>query len=159
MKAFCIILALYFLVIGCGKSESASPESYDSPKASVRQKVLERPAEVTEQQKKIIAYDVLRKWFPDSKKNSLGMELLVTAQASKADVITLSQNLWETYKDKNILFILIFDSREAWRGRGSEKYPASNYWKHFLVSIIRNNRTGHKEMLWVKDGVKETIPH
>ena len=158
MKAFCIILALYFLVIGCGKSESASPESYDSPKASVRQKVLERPVADGEKQKKIIAYNVLRKWYPYNKKNTLGMELLVSPQASKADVITLSQNLWGTYKDKNILFILIFDSREAWRGRGSEKYPASNYWKHFLVSIIRNNYTGHKEMLWVKDGVKEKIP-
>lgn len=159
MKAFCIILALYFLVIGCGKSESASPESYDSPKASVKEKVLERPVEDGEQQKKIIAYQVLRKWYPHNKKNNLGMELLVSPQASKAEVITLSQNLWGIYEDKNILFILIFDSREAWRGRGSEKYPTSNYWKHFLVSIIRNNNTGHKEMLWVKDGIKEKIPH
>ena len=159
MKALCIIVALYFLVIGCGKSESASPEYYGSPKGSVRQKVLEKPVSDGEKQKKIIAYDVLRKWYPDSKKNSLGMELLVSAQASKADVITLSQYLWGTYQDKNILLILIFDSREAWRDRGSDKYPASNYWKHFLVSIIRNNRTGHKEMLWVKDGAKEAIPH
>jgi hypothetical protein len=159
MNTLCIILALYFLFIGCGKSESANPESYDGPKASVRQKVLERPREDSEKQKKIIAYDVLRKWYPHNKKNNLGMELLVSPQASKADVITLSRNLWDAYKDKNILFILIFDSREAWRGRGSEKYPAPNYWKHFLVSIIRNNYTGHKEMLWVKDGVREKIPH
>ena len=158
MKAFCIILALYFLVIGCCKSESASPESYDSPKGSVRQKVLERPVADRAKQKNIIAYTVLRKWYPHNKTNNLGMELLVSPQASKADVITLSQYLWTTNKYKNILFILIFDSREAWRNRGTEKYPASDYWRHFLVSIIRNNNTGHKEMLWVKNEAKEKIP-
>ena len=87
------------------------------------------------------------------------MELLVDESATKEEVLALAAYLWEEHSDGYIV-IDIFDSLEAYAAREMEtrighlpsNYSDEEYWKHHLVNIIRNPKTGYDEIKWVAEG-------
>lgn len=102
--------------------------------------------------KKIIDYQILRKWIPGI--SGVGMDILVSECASKEEVLKLARKLRKESKPKGSVFISIFDTKEAWRNRENSDYPDSKYFKHFLVSIIINPHTGHEQLIWMAKGRK-----
>jgi len=102
-----------------------------------------------------IDYQVLREWKIPA--GGVGMELLVDETATKDEVLALAAHLREEYSD-GYLIIDIFDSLEAHAARETEartgQLPISEeeYWKHHLVMIFRNSKTGYDEIQWVAEG-------
>jgi hypothetical protein len=97
----------------------------------------------------IIEYQVLRSWKIPAGGN--GMEILVSEESTKEEVLELAENLHSIYKnrDRGHIVIHIFDSRTVWQNFGSLDYPEELYFKHYLVSIIRNPNTGHDQTNWM----------
>ena len=104
-----------------------------------------------------IDYSVIREW--EIPAGGTGMEILVNESATKEKVLALAAHLREQYSEGYIV-IDIFDSLEACTAREIEtntghfpsNYSEEEYWKHHLVNIIRNPKTGHDEILWVAEG-------
>jgi len=102
-------------------------------------------------------YQVLREW--DIPAGGIGMDLLVDESATKEEVLALAAHLREEYSD-GYIYIYIFDSLEAHAARETEirtghlpsNYSDEEYWKHHLVNIIRNPKTGYDEIQWVAEG-------
>ncbi len=110
---------------------------------------------------KTIDYQVLRQWNIPA--GGIGMEILVSENATKEKVLALASSLRSKYLSGGFIFIDIFDLREAWEWRiqtidalkyrpFDPIYPPEWYSKHFLVSITRNPTTGYDEILWVAEG-------
>jgi len=104
-----------------------------------------------------IDYQVLREWKIPA--GGIGMELLVDESATKEEVLALAAYLWEEHSN-GYLIIDIFDSLEAHAARETEtrtghlpsNYSDEEYWKHHLMIIIRNPKTGYDEIQWVAEG-------
>ncbi len=87
------------------------------------------------------------------------MELLVSETATKDEVLALATYLRQEHSE-GYLYIDIFDSLEAHAARQTEartghlpsNYSDEEYWKHHLVSISRNPKTGYDEIQWVAQG-------
>ena len=104
-----------------------------------------------------IDYQVLREWKIPA--GGIGMEFLVNESATREEVLALADHLREEYSD-GYLIMDIFDSLEAHAARETEtrtghlpsNYSDEEYWKHHLVNIIRNPKTGYDEIQWVAEG-------
>jgi len=102
-----------------------------------------------------IDYQVLREWKIPA--GGIGMELLVDETATKDEVLALAAHLRQEHSD-GYIYIDIFDSVAAQRARLTEartgQLPISEeeYWKHHLVMIFRNPKTGYDEIQWVAEG-------
>ena len=97
----------------------------------------------------VIRYEILRKWTPG--KAGTGMEILVSPDATKQEVLTLADDLVATYRQYGQVVISIFDSKEAWANRENDNYPEAKYWPHFLVSIFVP-KVNDSEVTWVAKG-------
>ena len=98
----------------------------------------------------LIPFEMLRQWSIPA--GGVGMEILVSEKASKEEVLSLAQHLRSKYLSKGYIFIQIFDSREAYKHRDDSRYPEKKYFKHFLVEIGRNPKTGYDKINWVAEG-------
>jgi len=106
---------------------------------------------------KTIDYQVLRQWsIPTwhTPGGGIGMELLVSEDATKEEVLALANSLRSKYLPRKDYFITIqiFDSLEAYSHREDLTYPEEEYFKHFLIDITRNPNTGYDEISWVAKG-------
>lgn len=99
---------------------------------------------------KTIDYQVLRQWSTPA--GGIGMEILVSEDAAKEDVLALANSLRSKYLSRGYIFIDIFDSLEAYTHRDDMTYPEAEYWKHYLVNIVRNPQTGYDEIYWAAEG-------
>ncbi len=84
-------------------------------------------------QEKIIDYQLLRNWVPG--KSGTGLEILVSPESTKEEVLALARELVFKYKSQGQIIAMIFDSKEAWENRWNDKYPEEKFYKHKLVSI------------------------
>jgi len=95
-----------------------------------------------------IRYEVLRQWSPGT--SGIGMEILVSPENTKKEIMALAGHLKQMYlhrlKNNGMLYINIFDSRQAWTNRDNDSYPQETYFKHFLVQI---NTMEDQEIRWV----------
>ncbi len=104
----------------------------------------------------LITFETLRQWGIPA--GGIGMEILVAETATKEQVLALAKQLHDKYLSTGAMFILIFDSKEAYLSReavlrGEESsYPEEEYDKHFLVNITRNANTGYDKILWQAQG-------
>jgi hypothetical protein len=98
----------------------------------------------------IIKYQVLRQWTVPA--GGIGMEILVSEDAAKEEVLALASSLHSKYLPEGYIYIQIFDSLSAYNHRDDPNYPDEDYFKHFLVDISRNTETGYDEILWVAEG-------
>jgi len=98
----------------------------------------------------ILDYQVLREW--DIPAGGIGMDLLVSETATKEEVLALATHLRAKYLPRGFIFISIFDSSEAYLRREDTSYPEEEYFKHFLVQITRNPKTGYDQIEWVAKG-------
>ena len=97
----------------------------------------------------LIEYQILREWKP---KYGVGMELLVSEDAKKEDIMKLAKYLRHKYKNRSFINIDIFDNRDTWQNRDNQNYPEEEYFKHYLVNMVRNKNTGYDEIKWVAVG-------
>ena len=82
----------------------------------------------------------------------IGMTILVSENATKADVLALANSLRSKYLSGGYISIDIFDSLEAYNHRDDMTYPEAEYWKHYLVNIVRNPSTGYDKVYWAAEG-------
>ena len=82
----------------------------------------------------------------------VGMTILVSQDATKADVLALANSLRSKYLSGGYISIDIFDSLEAYNHRDDMTYPEEEYWKHYLVNIVRNPTTGYDKVYWAAEG-------
>lgn len=137
-----VITVTLLVALGCGEKEENAQELRTEQKTR-------RPAEIKQN---IISYETLRQW--DINADGVGMEILVSADATKIEVMTLARYLRGKYPSKRHEFLLvqIFDSKEAYLHRDDMGYPQDEYLKHFLVNIFRNQRKGIDDLKWVAKG-------
>jgi hypothetical protein len=100
----------------------------------------------------LLKYHVLKEWNPH---NGIGMELLVDENATKDDIMMLARYLRDKYDNNSFIIIDIFDSEEAWRNRDNQNYSEKEYFKHYLVNMVRNKNTGYDKIKWVAIDRKE----
>jgi hypothetical protein len=99
---------------------------------------------------KTIDYQVIRQWAIPA--GGIGMEILVSEDATKEEVLALANSLRSKYLPGGYIYIQIFDSLSAYTHRDDPTYPEEEYFKHFLVDIARNPKTGYDEISWVAKG-------
>jgi len=101
-----------------------------------------------------ISYQVLRQWSPGT--SGIGMEILVSPENTKEEIMALAGHLKQTnlryLKNNGMVYINIFDLRQAWANRDNDAYPQETYFKHFLVQI---NTIEDQEIRWVAKGRDE----
>lgn len=116
----------------------------------------------TEAQKdaRLIPFEVLKKWEIPPGGSGIGMIILVSKKATKGEVMELAARLREQHLDKvkkgkgGILWIDIFDSKEAWLNRNNPKYPNAKFDRSWLVNICVNPNTGYDKIVWTAKGRK-----
>jgi len=96
---------------------------------------------------KTIDYQVIRQWEVPA--GGIGMDILVSEDATKEEVLALANSLRSEYLPGGYIYIQIFDSLSTYNHREDLTYPEEEYFKHFLVDIKRNPKTGYDEILWV----------
>ncbi len=99
---------------------------------------------------KTIDYQVIRQWAIPA--GGIGMDILVSEEATKEEVLALANSLRSKYLPGGYIYIQIFDSLEAYSHREDLTYPQEEFMKHFLVDITRNPNTGYDEIRWVAEG-------
>ena len=99
---------------------------------------------------KTIDYKVLRQWSIPA--GGVGMELLVSTDTTKEQALELASSLRSKYLSQGYIAIQIFDSQDAYNHRADLSYPEGEFYKHYLVNITRNPKTGNDEIVWVADG-------
>jgi hypothetical protein len=100
-----------------------------------------------------IAYESLRRWTIPA--GGVGMEILVSEEATKEEVLTLAYHLRAKYLSEGFIVIRVFDSKEAYLRKCRDddpNYPHEKYMKHFLVDLVRNPKTGYDRINWVAEG-------
>lgn len=97
-----------------------------------------------------LTYEVLRRWTPGAR--GIGMEILVSEEATKEQVLALSRHLRKEHGGQPMIWIHIFDSRIAWQRRDDESYLQGEYFKHFLATVTRNSTTGFDKVEWQAKG-------
>lgn len=80
------------------------------------------------------------------------MEILVAEEATKEEVLSLAAHIKSNFSPTGFLIIQIFDSKEAYLHRDNFRYPEEKYFKHFLVDVVRNPKTGYDKINWVAEG-------
>jgi len=95
-------------------------------------------------------FKTLRRWNIPA--GGIGMELLVSEKATKKEVIALAQYLRSKYSSKGFINIEIFDLEEAYLHRDDPSYPEKKYFKHYLISAVRNPKTGYEKINWMARG-------
>ena len=137
-----IVFALVILtvVLDCTKREENGPAI----------KTEQDTEMIDENQQSMISYETLRQWNIPA--GGVGMEILEPPEATKGEVLDLAKYLRSSYLSKGFVIIQIFDSREAYLHRDDPNYPEDKYYKHFLVDVVRNPKTGHDKISWVAEG-------
>lgn len=135
-----VITVTLLVTLGCGKKEEKVQELRMEQKTKA-------PAETKQS---IIAYETLRRWTIPA--GGVGMEILVSVKATKEEVLALARHLRSNYLSKGFVIIRIFDSKEAYLHRDDPNYPEDKYFKHFLVDVMRNPKTGYDKINWVAEG-------
>jgi hypothetical protein len=118
-------------------------------------------------EKKIIDFEILRSWvpgrptsgrfkdavYPIPGKEPVGMEILVSPNSTKEEVLSLAKSLVEKYRTRDRFIATIFDSKEAWANRFNDKYPEEKVFKHMLVSIMVPLTSSNlsQEILWTAE--------
>ncbi len=98
---------------------------------------------------KQIDYEILKRVdFNDG----LTLEVLVSEQSAKSDVMALARSLKKEHSKDKKLYINIFDSKDAYKNRDNINYPEAEYSKHWLVAVSINKYTGHEALDWVAEG-------
>ena len=100
-------------------------------------------------QQNIIPFEIIRQWTIGAGGN--GMDILVSEQVTKDQALQLAEHLRAKYS-RGFLMVNIFDSKEAYLHRDDANYPEKEYFKHFLIQIIRNPNTGANELTWAAEG-------
>jgi len=95
----------------------------------------------------VIDYEILR--VHTTPNGGISMDVLVSPRATKQQVLELAYYIKGRNQDLPFLFVLIYDSKEAWANRDNENYPDEEYWKHLLVRITVNKHTGVDEVVWL----------
>ncbi|MFA4907840.1 MAG: hypothetical protein WC602_06210 [archaeon] len=98
---------------------------------------------------KFINYEVLKSVVST---NSEMMVILVSEKSTKQEVMELLRHLKSQHSLSKMVFIQIFDSKEAYQNQQNDSYPENKYWKHFLADYSHNPNTGHDELNWVAEG-------
>lgn len=139
MMMVLVVVALV-IIFGCGKKGEKSPVSR-----------IEQKAEATKETKQsVIDYETLRRWTIPA--GGVGMEILVAEEATKEEVLSLAVHIKSNFFPTGFLIIQIFDSEEAYLHRDNPIYPEEKYFKHFLVDVVRNPKTGYDKINWVAEG-------
>lgn len=81
----------------------------------------------------------------------ISLVLIVPGKMTKEEVMKLAKQIQDS-SSKTLLFIQIFDSIEAYKNQGNDKYPEKKYWKHFLVDMAINPSSGINRVDWVAEG-------
>ncbi|RPH93580.1 hypothetical protein EHM69_09875 [candidate division KSB1 bacterium] len=145
-----VVAAGYF---GCssGKNESSNNKG----------KTNDQPGTASSPE---IEYDVVRKWeIPCGGKGGVGMEILVDESSTRQEVMNLARRIHAEYDTKGCIFFSIYDSRDAWLDRldamndpnGKKtklRLSENEYWKHFLVDVVRNSSKNIDKVDWVAKG-------
>lgn len=97
-------------------------------------------------QEKIIDYQILRSWVPG--KTGTGLEILVSPNSTKEEVLALAKSLVQQYRSTGFIVAMIFDSEEAWANRDNDKYSEEKFFKHKLVHIWVPALSDGKEITW-----------
>jgi hypothetical protein len=115
-------------------------------------------------QKKIISYEILRSWvpgrptsgrfkdaaYPIPGREPVGMEILVSPNSTKEEVLDLAKDLVARYRMRDMFIAMIYDSKEAWANRFNDNYPEEKLYLHLLVNIMLPLNTSNisQEILW-----------
>jgi hypothetical protein len=99
----------------------------------------------------VISYEVLKK---TEKRGDIILDVLVSEDASKEEVMKLGEKLRKKYSDKlgKLGVICIYDTREAQRRRTDDSYPETELSKHWLVVISGLESDPVKQVRWVAEG-------
>ncbi len=125
--------------------------SYEKKNERVLASETEQKTKAPEEAKQLyIPYETLRQWTVPS--GGIGMEILVSEKATKERVLALARHLRSKYLSEGFILIQVFDSKEAYLNRDNPSYPEKKYFKHFLVDLVRNPKTGYDEITWVAEG-------
>jgi len=81
----------------------------------------------------------------------IGMDILVSETTKKDEVLALARKLRMENLSSGFIMISIFDSKEACTRRLDESYPAKELFKHYLVQITVNPKTGYDNINWMAD--------
>jgi hypothetical protein len=135
-----LVVVTLFVTFGCGKKEEKEPA------LRIEQKTM-APVETKQS---IIAYETLRRWTIPA--GGVGMEILVSENATKEEVLALARHLRSNSPPKGLLIINIFDSKEAYLHRDDPNYPEERYSKHWLVNVLGKRETGDDKINWVAEG-------
>ncbi len=111
---------------------------------------------VSQPENQFIDYTVLRQWVPG--KDGMGLELLVSPTAPRAQVMQLAYHLTEKYRPTGFVVIFIFDDRTAWANRQNDSFPEKEFWKHSLVNVMSPRPGGGGDVQWTAEGREEPKP-
>lgn len=148
-----LLVLIIALVVACTEKEDGSNRASNSSTRS-------RYPSPTATAQPVISYDIVRRWeMPCRGKGGIGMEMLVSPNATREQVMQLAGKLRAEFSNKGCIQIAIYDSREAWMDRLDALKPEAKlrlseeeYFRHYLVDISRNANTGHDETIWVAKG-------
>ena len=138
-------LFISFVLIIIGGTLLLDQESRQ-PSPKIKQKIETS----MEAKQSLITFKTLRRWNVPS--GGIGMELLVSEKATKKEVMALAQHLRSKYLSKGFINIHIFDLEEAYLHRDDSDYSEKKYFKHYLINLVRNPKTGYNKINWMAKG-------
>lgn len=137
-----IVLIAVTLVITCGCDKKE-----EKVLISKNEQKIETPEETKQN---IITYETLRQWTIPA--GGVGMQILVSDKATKGEILSLAKHLRSNYSPTSYFVLQIYDLEEAFLNRDNPNYSDEKYFKHFLVSAVRNPKTGYNKINWVAEG-------
>ncbi len=124
------------------------------PPPSPTQPEISKPVEPQEEEisRQVIEHSVLRDWKPNGDYRGLGLEILVSDEATEAELIELIQTLAGRREHVNIR---VYSSNEAYRQEQRQSYGDA-YKRGYLLFYIKNLTgrgpfDGLNEIRWMQE--------
>ena len=85
-------------------------------------------------------------------KKGTELEILVSKDAKKEDVLTLAKHLRFVNRSAKYFYLNIYDSRDAYDYAKDNSYPQGKLNKHFLLTLIHDEDAGYDRFEWLAKG-------
>ncbi len=95
-----------------------------------------------------LEYQIQKEWHPGS--YGMGLHLVVDLSTTREQAFQLAEWLKSKYKKNDFLFIAILTDLIAAKNFDNPEYSDEELFKHYLILILRNDKSGHSETTWMK---------
>ena len=144
-----VVLTLVLGLMGCKKAEEETAQAEAPQKETVAESKETDRAVPVEKPEGLPEFTILNE-RPMSGAG-ISWNILVSEKTSREDAMKLGEFLRKKYKPKGLVYVSMYDSREAFEHAGDKDSPV-DFMKHYLVQVTVIPKANVDTVIWMAKG-------